>query len=185
MSDLDFDQLIMQQDARNIAPLTTNIYLGGAVSELLFESPSYAAQWRDEFPSILKTLAEEDMDFKCFNPCEGQYDENGNFRETEYNSFRFTQGYILDNCVHQVLMSGILIMNFLNCEKYYSPGSFWEMGFAFAMKNKYIILIDDKGGKAAHHPILRASSNFIASSLYEAAQYCVHLNKKHYEIANL
>ena len=167
------DQLIP-----NHAELNTSIYLGGPVTELMTDTPSYAATWREEFPSMLSTVAEEGKNFTFNNPCEGQYNSEGVFESNEYNAFRYESRYIMDKRVHQILSSDIILLNFLNCKEYFSPGTFWEIGFSFALKTKHLILVDEENGKARKHPIINLSTNFIASNLYEAAQYCSYLAKR-------
>lgn len=178
---LDVNELLQAAvGGQQSAPL--GIYLGGPVTEFLQDSPSYAAKWREDFPQLLDSFSEKAGSFTYNNPCEGLYEENLTFEQTEYNNFRYQPQFILDRCVNQMLNSEIIVMNFLNSVNYLSPGSFWELGFAFAIKNKYIILIDDPNGKAANHPIINLASHFVASNLYEAAQYCVYLEKKQAEL---
>ena len=166
------NEIMQMQGRRQIG-----LYLGGPVTELMGTSPSYAADWRVNFPKVLESMGGDS--FVCHDPCEGTYNpETLEFIREESNKWRFTDEFILDRCIHQMMASDILIFNFLECEKYYSPGTFWEIGFTFALKTKYTILIDKENGPIRNHPIIKLSTNFVASNLYEAAQYCLYLESK-------
>lgn len=157
--------------------MSPSIYLGGPVSSFLEDKPSYAAYWRDQFPQLLNSLCAQES-FSYQNPCIGQYNEQHDFSVEPYNRFRFSDNYIFDNCVTQILSSDILLFNFLNAKDVVSPGSFWEMGFGFGLKTKFMILIAEEGSSLRKHPILKASTNFVASDLTEAAQYCLYCYPK-------
>ena len=152
------------------------VYLGGPVTEFLEDNPSYAVQWRQAFQSNLAEIAQGV--FKIYDPTEGTWSQNElKFEKAEYNQLRYTDHYILDNCTEKIRKSDILVFNFLE-SSYQTPGTFWEIGLAFGLPNKYIIVVDRPDGLAANHPLIKNSCNFIFESLFDAAMACKYISEK-------
>ncbi len=150
------------------------IYLGGPVTEFLKDTPSYAADWREKFPELVNAISPS-LPFEFENPCEGMYDKSTlKFEVDESNSWRYTDQYIADRCLTQILNSDIILCNYLNSSGFDSLGTAWEVGFSLALKSKTIIIVDTPDGRVSTHPLIKLSSNFIAHDLYSAAQYAVY-----------
>lgn len=153
--------------------MSLDIYLGGPITP---KNPSYSVKWREEFQELLHRL-NSDTKLGFLNPLEGLYEGN-NFDIGPHNKWRCSNEYLLDNRLHLMMSSSILVFNFLESENSKNLGEGWELGFAFALKNKYIILVDNPEGEARSDPRLLLSATLVADNLYEAAQYCLYLEQK-------
>lgn len=143
------------------------VYLVGPISGCSYEE---ASNWRETATRLI-----ESRGHSVFNPMAGKdclkSEDNIAFSYEDHLMLKSTHIFQAD--LHRIKHSDVLFCNLQNL-KGYSIGSFFEIGYGYAMNKVIIIVTDDK--TIAEHPFIKNSS-FVVYSIEEGIKILEVLTK--------